>query len=213
MAEAFLLLAGAGLLWQSLAPSEWLFSRAFLPNKAQFFALGIASAGLVRGETMLRYGLILLATLAVCAVEQRGEKLLPPLIWTLCLAAQLRPDLPLLRLLAGPLRSRPMLRLGALSYCIYLANEPVHKVLGLVLARIAAGNGVLFTMLWLPGAVSLPLLLSIALHRWIEAPALRWGRACARSVMAQAAPHSPARPPALLILPNRDAASIGAKEP
>ena len=86
---------------------------------------------------------------------------------------------------AGPPR-RPPRRdlavpwLGALSYCIYLANQPVHKLLGLFLAGAAGGDGAVFTALWLPGAVVLPVVLSVGLHRWIETPALRWGRRYAR---------------------------------
>ena len=182
MTAAFLLLAVAGLLWQQTVPPGLSFSRAFLPNKAQFFALGIASAGLLRGETISRYVIVLLATLAICAVEQRAEKLLPPLVWTLCLAAQLRPDLAVLRPLASLLRARWLLWLGALSYCIYLTNEPVQKLLGLLLAAYVAGNGVLFTAIWLPGAVLLPVLLSIVLHRWVETPALGRGRRYARDL-------------------------------
>jgi len=194
MAEAFLLLSAVGLLWQAFAPPQWVFSRAFLPNNAQFFALGIASAALARGDTPRRYALVLLATLATCAVERRGVKLLPPLVWTLCLAVQLHPEARLLAPLARVLRSRLLLSLGALSYCIYMVNEPVHRLLGLLLARIVAGDGALFTMLWLPGAVCLPLLLSMAMHRWIETPALRWGRARARSMAAAEPPPLP--PPA-----------------
>jgi peptidoglycan/LPS O-acetylase OafA/YrhL len=188
MAVAFLCLAVAGLLWQAAALPEWQFSRAFLPNKAQYFALGIASAGVVRGNTTPRYAVVLAATLAACALQDRGGKLLPPLVWTVCLAAQLRPDLAGLHWLARTLRSRIMLRLGALSYCIYLTNEPVHKLLGLSLAAVAGGNGVLFTVFWLPCAICLPLLLSAWLHEWVEIPALRWGRAYAhgrRRVPAQ----------------------------
>jgi peptidoglycan/LPS O-acetylase OafA/YrhL len=180
MAAAFLGLAVAGLLWQTAAP-DWQFSRAFLPNKAQYFALGVASASVVRGGATWRYGMVLAATFAICAVGGRAEKLLPPVVWTLCLAAQLRPDLIGLRWLAGALRSRVLLWLGALSYCIYLTNEPVHKLLGVGLAAAVAGNGTLFTMLWLPGAILLPLLLSAGLHTWLEVPALRWGREFARS--------------------------------
>src|ERR1700733_329899 len=52
---AFLCLAVAGVVWQAAVVPEWQFSRAFLPNKAQFFALGTASASLVRGGTTRRY--------------------------------------------------------------------------------------------------------------------------------------------------------------
>jgi peptidoglycan/LPS O-acetylase OafA/YrhL len=182
MATAFLCLAVAGVLWQATAPPGWQFSRAFLPNKAQYFALGVASAGMVRGATPWRFGVVLAATLAICAVQGRGDKLLPPLVWTVCLAAQLHPNFGGLRMLARALRSRVLLWLGALSYCIYLTNEPVHKLLGLGLALIAGGDGMLFTVLWLPGAVLLPVLLSVGLHAWIEVPAHRWGRAYARQV-------------------------------
>ena len=182
MVMAFLCLAVAGLVWQAAAPQGWQFSRAFLPNKAQFFALGVASAGMVRGGAAWRYGVVLAATLAICAAGGRLDKLLPAVVWTVCLAAQLRPDRAWVRLLARALRSRILLWLGALSYCIYLTNEPVHKLLGLGLATLAGGNGVLFTVIWLPAAVLLPLLLSAGLHAWIEVPALRWGRGYARSL-------------------------------
>ncbi len=182
MVAVFLCLGTAGLLWQATAPPDWQFSRAFLPNKAQYFALGVASAGVVRGGATWRYGVVLAVTLAICAVHERADKLLPPLVWTVCLAAQLRPEFAGLRLLARALRSRLLLWLGALSYCIYLTNEPVHKLLGLCLAAVAGGDGMLFTVLWLPGAVLLPLLLSTGLHAWIEVPALRWGRAYARTI-------------------------------
>ena len=85
-----------------------------------------------------------------------------------------------LRLLATTLRSRPLVWLGALSYGIYLVNEPLQKVLGLSLALIVRGDGKLFTALWLPGAAALPVLVAWALHEWIEVPALRHGRAMAR---------------------------------
>ncbi|HVC59780.1 MAG TPA: acyltransferase [Acetobacteraceae bacterium] len=188
MAAAFLCMAAIGVLWKATAPPDWQFSRAFLPNKAQYFALGIASAGVVRGGTRSQYGVVLGTTLAICAAQGRADKLLPPLVWTLCLAAQLRPELASLGLLARALRSRVLLWLGALSYCIYLTNEPVHELLGFGLAAVAGGNGTLFTALWLPGAVLLPLLLSAGLHAWIEVPALRWGRAYARKVDAAAVP-------------------------
>jgi len=62
-------------------------------------------------------------------------------------------------------------------------NEPVQKLLGVTLAVVVQGNATLFTALWIPGAVVLPILVSWWLHERIDAPALRRGRAVARRGM------------------------------
>ncbi len=178
----FLAASAAAITWHVLAPDLWQFSRAFLPNKAQYFALGIASAALVRrDEAALRdYAQVLAAGLTLSAIQGGVDKLLPPLIWTICLVAQLRSDRIVVRPIAAALSSRTAVWLGAVSYCLYLVNEPVQKLLGVGLAMAVQGDAALFTALWLPGAVALPVLAAWALHRWIEAPALRAGRAIAR---------------------------------
>ena len=51
MAWLFLALSRRRVAWQAAAPEAWQFSRAFLPNKAQYFALGIVSAIVVREGT------------------------------------------------------------------------------------------------------------------------------------------------------------------
>lgn len=195
LAALFLALALLGVVWQALGPEAWQFSRAFLPNKAQFFALGMASAVLVQeGATGRRcYAAVLGATLLLCLHEGRTDKLLPPVVWSLCLAAQL--GVPALRPLALALRGRALLWLGAISYCTYLVNEPVQKLLGAGLAASAGGDPARFTLAWLPAAVVLPLAAAWVLHVTIEAPALRRGRDLARRLDAPRAyvpPHSPA---------------------
>jgi peptidoglycan/LPS O-acetylase OafA/YrhL len=208
LAWLFLAVSAAAIAWHAIAPNSWQFSRAFLPNKAQYFALGIASAGMVRlgAKGLGAYLAVLAATLVLCVVQGGVDKLLPPVVWSLCLAAQLlsanvqpvRPSSSFTReresrrhwvpafmemtmgMLASALRSRLLVWLGAVSYCIYLVNEPVQKLLGVALAVTVQGNAALFTALWLPGAVVLPILAAWWLHEWIEAPALRWGRAMAR---------------------------------
>jgi hypothetical protein len=62
---------------------------------------------------------------------------------------------------------------------VYLVNEPIHKLLGGPVARLAGQNGVVFSVLWIPLAIGIPLAVSAALHAWLEKPALRWGRAIA----------------------------------
>ena len=184
-----LLLAIAGTAWQDIAPAGWEFSRAFLPHKAHFFALGVASVALVRNQpnAMRDYVGTLGATLLLCALRGGGvEKLLPPLVWTLCLAAQLQPRWHALRWLADLLRWRLLVWLGVLSYCIYLTNEPVQKALGLGLASLVGDDARLFTVLWLPLSVALPIVMAMALHAYVEAPLLRAGRALARGTLRRA---------------------------
>lgn len=172
-----LCIAMLGLAWQIAAPEPWRFSRAFLPNRAQFFALGIASANLLRGTAGLRgYAAVLAATLALCGAGGRPEKLLPPLIWTICLLAQRHPLHWTTRAINRTLRHPALLRLGLWSYGIYLANEPIQKALGVTLAYLVGGNARLFTALWIPAALGLPVLVAAWLHRTVEAPALRFGR-------------------------------------
>jgi peptidoglycan/LPS O-acetylase OafA/YrhL len=171
-------LAVVGTAWRLTMPVPWQFSRAFLPNKGHFFALGVASVAVVRSESgaLTRYTLVLIASLAICAVEGSLGKILPPLAWTFCLAVQMRPDLIGLRQANALLRSGQARYLGTISYCLYLVNEPIHKVIGQVLSRFANGDGRLFTVLWIPLSIGLPFLAAMWLHTYLEAPALRWGR-------------------------------------
>ncbi|MDR3534152.1 MAG: acyltransferase [Rhodopila sp.] len=175
-------LAAAGFAWRMAAPDAWQFSRAFLPNKGHFFALGVASVPIARRETraLTRYLVVLLLTLAVCATQESAGKMLPPLAWTFCLAVQMRPDMVGLAMAGRLLRSRPAQYLGAISYCLYLVNEPIHKLAGTVLSRIADGDATLFTLFWLPVSIGLPIVASGWLHAYLEVPMLRRGRLAAR---------------------------------
>jgi peptidoglycan/LPS O-acetylase OafA/YrhL len=173
----FLLVALAGVAWDMGAPESWRFSRAFLPNKAQYFALGIASAVWVDRRSLRPFAIVLGATLILTAAHGNPGKLVPPLLWTLCLAAQLLPDR--LALIALPLRWRSAQWFGAISYPIYLANEPVQKALAWLLVSVLPENPMAFDVVWLPAAVALPIGAAVLLHRYIEMPAHRWGRTLA----------------------------------
>lgn len=178
LVRVLLVMAVTGTAWHLAGPLGWQFSRAFLPNQAHFFALGVASAGVVLEEpgAMRRLGGVSLATLLLCGTTGAAGKLLPPLVWLICLAAQICPVGPLMGVIRRGLSNPACLFLGAISYCVYLVNEPIHKLAGGFLAALAGGDGVLFTVLWLPVAIGLPLAMSVALHLWLEKPALRWGR-------------------------------------
>jgi peptidoglycan/LPS O-acetylase OafA/YrhL len=201
MAWLFLAMSAASIAWHAMVPEAWQFSRAFLPNKAQYFALGVVSASVVRDghRGLPAYLVVLAATLALCAVQGGIDKLLPPAVWTTCLVAQAFSSSPRRRegrgwipafagmtmgVLAAVLQSRPLVWLGAVSYCIYLVNEPVQKLLGVTLALLVQGNAALFTIIWIPGAVALPVLVSWWLHEWVELPAQRYGRGMALAAVS-----------------------------
>jgi peptidoglycan/LPS O-acetylase OafA/YrhL len=175
-------LAAAGIVWRLSVPDAWQFSRAFLPNKGHFFALGVASVAVVRGESgaLRGYGIVLAAVLAMCATLESFGKMLPPLAWTLCLLVQMRPRTPGIGWAGRLLRSSAARYLGAISYCVYLVNEPIHKITGALLSRLVNSDALVFTVLWVPLAIGLPLLAAAGLHRYLEAPAMHWGRVAAR---------------------------------
>ena len=182
-------LALAAVAWQQAVPPDWRFSRAFLPNKAVYFALGAASAGLLEDPRRWPRFLAVLGmvtVLALCLRQDNPLKALGPLAWVLCLAAQsaqgrLGGAWFGLRELGALLRSLPLRRLGAISYCLYLVNEPIQKLLGVTLAQMAGGGATMFTVLWVPAAVLIPLWAAWWLHFRIEVPALHRGRLLARA--------------------------------
>lgn len=198
MAWLFLTMAAVATVWQAATPETWQFSRAFLPNKAQYFALGIASTIVLRNGQLASRGYlwVLAATLALCVAQGGINKALPPLVWTACMAAQMSLSATgepprggsvvdrTLAVLARMLQSKPLVWLGAVSYCIYLTNEPVQKLLGKLLAMVVNGDAMLFAVLWIPGAIGLPLLASWWLHERVEIPGMRWGRNLAKRNMA-----------------------------
>jgi hypothetical protein len=121
-------------------------------EQGTFFRTGCGERGLVCSESgaLARYALVLIACLTICAIEGSLGKMLPPMVWTFCLAAQMWPDVIGLRQASALLRSRQARYFGTISYCLYLLNEPIHKVTGDVLSRFADGDGRLFTVLWIP---------------------------------------------------------------
>jgi peptidoglycan/LPS O-acetylase OafA/YrhL len=135
----------------------------------------------VRGEpgALRHYAMVLVAVMTLCATQAPLGRLLPPLAWTLCLAAQMRPDVFGLSHANRMLRSRNARYLGAISYCVYLVNEPILKLTSGVLSRVADGNAIVFTLLWLPVATAVPIGVAGWLHRHVEVPWVRWGRSFA----------------------------------
>jgi peptidoglycan/LPS O-acetylase OafA/YrhL len=169
------LMLGLGLFYHAAAPflpAPWQFSRAFLPDAAPYFALGLASAAWLRGGKAVPFGICLAAVFALGLVSGVPGKAAICLVWAVLLLAQLYPGM---KLLPGLLDSRAAQYLGAISYPLYLINEPVQRACAMLLAPYAHGSAVSFTYLWLPAALILPIPAAAALHVWIELPFLRAG--------------------------------------
>jgi len=94
-----------------------------------------------------------------------------------------------------PMASRPMLLLGEASFAFYLVHGVVltylHDLVGAE-SGLALLPGVLFAL----GALVVSLALALAMHRWIESPAVRrWGRPRRTGGPATAGPVAPAAGP------------------
>ncbi len=175
-----------GLIWaarEKLLPKVQL--GAFLPYHGEFFLLGIASYFLWKhhgargggGPPMFLLGLLLGAGLYWLADER---DLLPVAVWVALLGG-------LLDLRASPERAhggafwklftnRPMLFLGRVSYSFYLVHTLVIVLVQSALLRVwpslsQTGHAVVLLAVTLP----LVLLISAALHRWLEVPGQRLG--------------------------------------
>jgi len=149
-----LCLLAVGVVYHLLhLPPWWQFSRAFLPDAAPFFALGLASAVALRGGGWMTFVVCLITA---CALNG-AEKALVPLAWGLAMLAQ--------KARWGTVLEHPAVQyLGAISYPLYLVNEPVQRGL----AMLIHGDAVTFTMLWLPLSVVVSLAAAAALHEGME---------------------------------------------
>jgi len=162
-----LLVVGAAyhLFWPA---GWWQFSRAFLPDAAAFFALGLASAVVLRGSSAWVFWVCLLGACGI-GLAQGLDKALVPLAWGLAMLAQRHNW-------GAVLEHKFVLYLGAISYPLYLVNEPVSRALALFVAPWACGNGLFFTLLWLPLAMAGALAMAAALHHLIECRFMRSGK-------------------------------------
>jgi peptidoglycan/LPS O-acetylase OafA/YrhL len=159
-----LALLALGALYRAV-PLGAEFSRAFLPDAAPFFALGLASAVALRGGGTRVFWLCLAGACALAWPGGAG-KVLTPLAWGLALLAQRHGW-------GAVLEGRAMQYLGAISYPLYLVNEPVQRGLALLLGPWAQGEAVCFTALFLPLSVGLSLGLAALLHHGVERPCMR----------------------------------------
>jgi len=157
-----LIILAIGAAWH-LLPYGVKFSRAFFPDAAPYFALGLASAAWLRGNRRA----LLPCILGACAIGllTSPEKTIPPLIWGFIMLAQVKPW-------GAILEHRVLQYLGAISYPLYLVNEPVLRGVALLLGHMAHGNAAVFSSLFLPGSIALSLTFAAVLHHGIEIPCM-----------------------------------------
>jgi peptidoglycan/LPS O-acetylase OafA/YrhL len=154
-------LLGLGAAYQSVGlPGWWQFSRAFLPAAAPYFALGLASAAPLQGGGRKFFMFCLSATMLLVLPGGLGKCLIP-LGWAGVLAAAGR---PWGRVLDG----RTLQFLGAISYPLYLVNEPAQRAAALLAAPLAHGRGGVFSALFLPLSLALALAAAAGLHFFVE---------------------------------------------
>jgi peptidoglycan/LPS O-acetylase OafA/YrhL len=182
-AGAMMAVGVIGLL-VDLLPADWQPGRAFLPHEAWYFALGIASHGLLTsgGTSATRRWWV--ASLGAAALLQWQQSpwtaSVVPLLWIACLICEASAIPSPLRPLAAVLNAAPMQWLGRISYPLYLIHMPVQRLLMLAIARAVHGHAVVFTLLWAPTAILMPLIVASALHRWVEVPCWQWSRSLAK---------------------------------
>ncbi len=153
-----LIFLAIGAAWH-LLPYSGEFSRAFLPDAAPYFALGLASAAWLRGARKTPL-FCLIGACAIGLLDSPG-KAVPPLIWAAIMLAQAKPW-------GAVLEHRGLQYLGAISYPLYLVNEPVQRGLALLLEPPAHGDAALFSALWLPASVGFSVLAAVLLHHGVE---------------------------------------------
>ncbi len=170
------LLLGLAFAYQ-LLPLGDEFSRAFLPSASAWFALGIASRLWLVSD---RLGLFIACLAGICLLAQFDGpgKSITALVWILIMLAQRHGW-------GSPLAARPLLYLGAISYPLYLVNEPVERLLALWLGPAIGHSPAQFTLVFLPLAMLFSVVAAALLHHGVERPFMLGNKKFLLSVIAR----------------------------
>jgi peptidoglycan/LPS O-acetylase OafA/YrhL len=88
LAVLAILLLGMAAVYRLLPlPAYWQFSKAFLPDAAGYFALGVASVGLVRGKGWRVFAVVFVGVCLLGVWSGEAWKVLTPVIWGVVLLA------------------------------------------------------------------------------------------------------------------------------
>ncbi|MBU6448645.1 MAG: acyltransferase [Rhodospirillales bacterium] len=162
-----LALLGLGAAYH-LLPLGGEFSRAFLPAAAPWFALGLASRLWLTTNRVAPF-IICLAGTCLLSASTGAEKLLIALAWAAILLAQRHGW-------GKILAARPLLYLGAISYPLYLMNEPAERMAALWLGPLLARHPAQFSLAFLSLSLVLSLGAATLLHHIIERPLMQRNR-------------------------------------
>lgn len=166
-------LAGAGWLLRYTPPLDvWFPMQAFLPQKLLLFGVGIISHEIWRavhddGASIAP------ALLGLAAVVLFVTLSISLALWIVALAAVFAPR----GWFKSLLNSVPFQVLGRVSYSTYLGHMLILWALQPVIFHLlpsVTAPQMLAALLLLGGPLTL--LFSLAMHRWVEAPAIRFGR-------------------------------------
>ena len=164
----------------SLRGSEF-FDPSFLPAATPYFALGIATRLSYHRLPILRtFPFVPLILAGGFVIISRD--LLPCLVW-LCFVAWMRLQQPqdrmsavLDHMLNAAFNSGPARRLGRCSYSTYLIHEPlIHSIVYVCIIHWGLGMWPTFQVVAL-FAPAITLAASLLLYRWIEIPAIDFGK-------------------------------------
>lgn len=174
----FLAIAILARIGQATLPPPLRFSRAFMPNAAPYFALGIAAARLWQPRPAWRlFAFTIMVAMILGATHATGwarlGKMITPLAWAIAIAIQRMPARRVLRPLASLLAHPVTLWLGLISYPLYLVNEPVGRGLALLLAPFLAAKPLLFGLVWGFSTLAAAIAVAASLHYGIERRFLR----------------------------------------
>ncbi len=84
----------------------------------------------------------------------------------------------------SPLAARPLLYLGAISYPLYLVNEPVERLLALWLGPLLGHQPLHFSLVFLPLSGLLSLAAAALLHHGVERPFMQHNKKILLSIIA-----------------------------